>query len=386
MKRKLHHYFKGLIIIMLCHLSASLKAQVLYSEKIADLKETNHLIYPVLKALDQQGVSDTYTAIESSDALYSKLRSNAEVELTEKSLPNQLSGQTTVLKTDNYYFLNDNVESGSPNIYQYLTVVFDDKQNLFASVFNILTNAPYEGSGTSGFEDLSSFISDDFKSTLQSELSKSGKSTSDVFNYTEFISGKNKVIEAVVLLDPGSNDGSTPSRYGSFFVDGQGVFLGKSEYDVSACFPSEAKILLSDHSTISISEVKEGMNILSLDDNLNLTSSRVEALEVHEYCGQILEISLENEQSFFASNGTSIQREKTKLSVTPNHPILTDKGIVPAGALKNNDFVRVYNALSGSFNTYKVGSLNTKKANEKVYNIKTSSKFYLVDGVVVGVK
>jgi hypothetical protein len=198
--------------------------------------------------------------------------------------------------------------------------------------------------------------------------------------------------ELSVVIDVASNlkilvVTSTDSNYNGFnnYIDSNGNYLGSCAVELG-CFPSDGKVMLSDYSTISIAEVNEGIGILSLDENLNLRSSKVEALEVHEYSNQMLEINLENEHSVSASNGTSIQAEKTMLSVTPNHPILTEQGIMPAGALKNNDFVRVYNALLGTLDSYIVRSINRKRVNEKVYNIKTVSKFYLVDGVVVGMK
>ena len=119
-------------------------------------------------------------------------------------------------------------------------------------------------------------------------------------------------------------------------LDNKGNIIWKGETHYS-CFPANTSITLIDNSTLSIKDIKKGMQILSYNANTKKTEfAIVKELEVHnnqQY--SLTRITFINSAALYTSSNNDI--ELLQIEGTENHPILTTNGYKPLGNITEND-------------------------------------------------
>ena len=160
---------------------------------------------------------------------------------------------------------------------------------------------------------------------------------------------------------------------------------GKEEDKYEYCFPATAQVSMMDGSMKNISDVKVGDKVLSYNVLTKKSETTlVEKVQIHD--NKQFDISrvllIDPTQSMTASLG--VKYNLKALEATPNHPILTDKGMVKMGDLKVGNQVYVYDNETNTFKNHKI--FITQPSNSKVskvYNLLTDKDNYLINSVVV---
>ncbi|GAB4014877.1 Hint domain-containing protein [Spirosoma koreense] len=156
----------------------------------------------------------------------------------------------------------------------------------------------------------------------------------------------------------------------------------KEEYNF--CFAADASVTLADGTTKTIGAVTTADAIMSYDPTANtLRATHVTRTDVHEGEFRLAGLWLAPVDELTAGNRTALT-EPTLLEATANHPVLTNSGRKPIGAVRAGETLYHYDAATRSVSTYKVVRVEpTSRSVKKVYNLATESGTYLVDGVAV---
>lgn len=158
------------------------------------------------------------------------------------------------------------------------------------------------------------------------------------------------------------------------------------EEEYEYCFPADGLVKMADGREKKICEVQSGEWILGGTPNQpsSWKPHLVEEVEVHQdrqY--DIIELELIAQEPVFASQ-TPALAPIYLLSATPNHPLATGDGPKRIGELSKDDLLWYWDDAIGAFVKVKVKEIRSKAgASASVYNLRTSSPAYLVNGIVV---
>jgi hypothetical protein len=170
------------------------------------------------------------------------------------------------------------------------------------------------------------------------------------------------------------------------YIDKTGkiIWTGQPYY---SCFPEHARVTMADFSQKKISDLRRGDEILSYNaENGQYEGNKVKELQIHEGTYGLLEIVYETVNHTYASLDAKLISAESKLSVTPNHPVLTANGIKAAAEVQENELIYGWNSSEQSFEARRVISIRQSAAVERVFNLKTDKANYIVNGMVVMMK
>ncbi|HAI75475.1 MAG TPA: hypothetical protein DCM08_04445, partial [Microscillaceae bacterium] len=226
---------------------------------------------------------------------------------------------------------------------------------------------------------------------LEIELQKVGKTYNDIREFAMYACEKGMVQELVVQLTEDSYNERTqeykPGTGLALYFNDQNSFLGKSEFTSASCFPAEAQVTLADGSSKSIATIQPEDKLLGMDANGALSvQNQVLAIDIHSGNYPLLALHFEPISVSFAS-AQSTQMPAYELICTPNHPVKTTVGVKQASALQAGDQVYFYDVTTQQVITATL--VDAQKSVEKasrVYNLKTQTGNYWVNGVLVNVK
>ncbi|MGV3631947.1 MAG: WG repeat-containing protein [Bacteroidota bacterium] len=170
------------------------------------------------------------------------------------------------------------------------------------------------------------------------------------------------------------------------YIDKSGkiIWYGQPYY---SCFPENAAVTMADFSTKAISEIQKGDEILSYNPQTqSFETNAVHLLQIHEGNYGLRKISYEPVNQSYASADNALVAGPHELLVTPNHPVLTGKGVKIAAELRPGDIVYSWNNVEYSFEAKKVLSNEASGSVDRVFNLKTGKANYIVNGMVVLMK
>lgn len=226
---------------------------------------------------------------------------------------------------------------------------------------------------------------------LEVELQKVGKTYSDIKEFAMYACDKGMVQEVVLQLAESAYIERTqeykPGKGLALYFSDQNSYLGNAEFTLETCFPAEAQVTLADGSSKSIATIQPEDKLLGMyaDGTLSV-QNQVLATNIHSGNYPLLALRFEPVSVNFAS-AHSIQMPVYELVCTPNHPVKTTEGVKQASALQAGDQVYLYDATTQQITMATL--VDSQKSVEKatcVYNLKTQTGNYWVNGVLVNVK
>ena len=165
---------------------------------------------------------------------------------------------------------------------------------------------------------------------------------------------------------------------------GEIVWKGEPHY---ACFPEGSKVKMADFSEKNIQNIRAGDEIMTFNEKTNqYEKTNVIQLEKHEGNFQLIEITVNSKSNLTASVSDKMILANTKMTATPNHPILTKAGVKLMSDISENDVLILWSDEIQAFEELTVSSVSHKESTKTVYNLKTVAKNYLVNSVVVMMK
>jgi hypothetical protein len=162
-----------------------------------------------------------------------------------------------------------------------------------------------------------------------------------------------------------------------------------NDYD-KICFTANTLITMAEGTQKLITDIEEGDSILSYDYlTLKPITSKVSKLIVHnDQQYNITRITLNNDKLLFASSNNNYINTSFVIEATPNHPVVTTKGIKTIGELTANDKLLYYDFNLNEF--YELPIIKTEKnvkEVDNVYNIKLIDNInYIANNLVVLMK
>jgi hypothetical protein len=175
---------------------------------------------------------------------------------------------------------------------------------------------------------------------------------------------------------------------------GQGKDVSKEResgtYGNDICFPGDMQVTLADGTARSLSEVKAGDEIVTVDPATHQARTvAVRELTVHEVKNYaITKVLLLAATENGRAGDREISLHSKWLEATPNHPMVTLRGNRKAGELKEGDELVCRDEKTGAYGTYIVW-YKTEAAGglQRVYNIVAGGGTTLVvNGVMVSQK
>ncbi len=116
----------------------------------------------------------------------------------------------------------------------------------------------------------------------------------------------------------------------SVYINSAGKVIWESK-PYYVCFPAGSQVSTSQNN-VSIENLKKGDKVWALKNN-KIIQTEVSNLEIHKGSFDLLELNILVTNSLAHLSNFPI--ENIVLKLTPNHPILTDKGYTPASKLTN---------------------------------------------------
>jgi hypothetical protein len=167
---------------------------------------------------------------------------------------------------------------------------------------------------------------------------------------------------------------------------GKDISKEAGTYGSDICFPGDVLVSMADGSQKILSTIKAGDQIITVDALTNTPQTTiVKALAEHEAKNYSLtKILLLSVKEVTNKHVTETYLSHRALSATPNHPILTEDGEKPAGAVKPNDRI-LCKEPNGQYISYIVVDTNEViEGIQKVYNIEAQSgTTFMMNGVMV---
>ncbi|RPI18453.1 MAG: hypothetical protein EHM58_05200 [Ignavibacteriae bacterium] len=203
--------------------------------------------------------------------------------------------------------------------------------------------------------------------------------------YLKYCSG---FFNGLCIITTSFNDGSGENPENSaaeqeIYINKKGDVVWKSN-PYYTCFPHDALVTMSDGSQKKISEITQNEKILSLDVN---TGKYVDGIvlntQYHSSSIYLIHRIGLNHSIPTSASGTNTDTDFI-LDATSNHPVMTSSGVVKVRDLHKGDvLICGFNKGSNS-NKAVITSIeyNAYTANE-VYNIRTSTGNYFVNGILV---
>lgn len=158
------------------------------------------------------------------------------------------------------------------------------------------------------------------------------------------------------------------------------LYLGHKKYtklpntifsDYEVCFIPGTAVTMADGNKKAIELLKPGDLVLGMDTTTQtLDTATVMQLHMHKVEKRAL-VKL------------SFKNTATMLTCTPNHPIWTGLAWVAAEMLKTGDTVYLYNETAFQLEPKVINMIEHQHAQTTVYNISTTLKNYLANGVLV---
>jgi hypothetical protein len=178
-------------------------------------------------------------------------------------------------------------------------------------------------------------------------------------------------------------------QYTNAYINKKGNIVWQGSLYSSICFDPDTKVNMADGSFKAMKLIKEGEFIRSIESpKSHLAKSRVVKVEKHESDGYSL-IRLKwysAEYPLIASVKGVHLKTLRELLVTPNHPVITQRGKVKAGDLKITDTFYFLNE-RGRMEEIKLAAIELKAVQVKtVYNLKTTSANFFTNGILVATK
>ncbi len=154
--------------------------------------------------------------------------------------------------------------------------------------------------------------------------------------------------------------------------------------DYDFCFPASAMVSLGDGSAKSIAEIVPGDKVRAYDQG-KLTTAQVAAVNVHRSAHiPLTKVMLFPVEEVTAAQQGTYYSAAIALVATPNHPVLTQRGKIKAGALKMGDVLYCLNNSTQQFEPYQVHAVaNRFETTPEVYSISTSRGNHIVQNMVV---
>jgi hypothetical protein len=158
-------------------------------------------------------------------------------------------------------------------------------------------------------------------------------------------------------------------------------------YGNDICFPGNETITLADGRQKALKEIQAGDEIVTADPVTHQqVAVKVNQLVMHDAKNYaITHLLLLRETQCETAAGYEIQLHVRELEATPNHPVMTNKGIITMGAIKEGQRLLCLNAATSQYEPFTVWQV-TEKANgvQPVFNIEAAGgRTLVVNGVLV---
>ncbi len=159
-------------------------------------------------------------------------------------------------------------------------------------------------------------------------------------------------------------------------------------YGSDICFPGTVQVSMADGSHKTLSEVKQGDHIITVDPATKVSSTvEVKELVAHDEKNYaITKLLLLSAKEVNTSIGKEISLGYKEITATPNHPVFTKTGEKKIGEVVEGDEILCADKVTGIYQKYIVWA-RTEQAGgvQKVYNIVTDggSTFIMNDVMVL---
>ena len=181
------------------------------------------------------------------------------------------------------------------------------------------------------------------------------------------------------IVSSGYFDQKTGGQYEQYVTrDGKVIWKAGPFHE---CFPANAAIEMADGTTRKISEIQTGDQVQSEEG-----TSTVTGVEMQQGRFPLLSIKVLNSGSYQASISEVSVLGTQEFQVTQGHPIMTPEGPVFAGLLHEGDEVYIQDPFTGERSTGIISSIRMEVVTDQVWNLKTNSTNYFVNGIMVLVK
>lgn len=158
-------------------------------------------------------------------------------------------------------------------------------------------------------------------------------------------------------------------------------------YGNDICFPGNETVTLANGRQKALKAIQPGDEIVTADPVTHqATTVKVKQLVTHDAKNYaITRLLLMAQTTQETPAGHEIQLHFRELQATPNHPVMTNKGVINIGAIKEGQAMLCLNRNTGNYETFTVWDI-TEKADgvQPVYNIEAAGGSTLViSGVLV---
>ncbi len=181
-----------------------------------------------------------------------------------------------------------------------------------------------------------------------------------------YILSKEMSFQQYKILNSGKNLSEEAATYGS-----------------DICFPGDEEVAMADGSKKLLKDVKPGDEVITVDPlTKQVTTVKVKELTTHEAKNYALtSLVLISAKA----DGNQIHLSAKYLEATPNHPMLTKKGNLKIGAIKEGEEVLCLNEKTGKYDVYTVWKKDEYAGGtQKVYNmVADAGSTFIMNGVMV---
>lgn len=178
--------------------------------------------------------------------------------------------------------------------------------------------------------------------------------------------------------------------YQSYKSSLKGKEIDRSEaatYGTDICFPGDGEVTLANGKKKAIKEIQPGDEIVTADPTTHSTSLvKVKQLIAHDAKNYaITQLLLISAKEQVTNRGYEIRLHKKELEATPNHPMMTRKGVKKIGSIKEGEEIFCFNEQTEKYELFIVWDKSEKAQGvQKVYNIDAAGgRTLIVNGVVV---
>jgi hypothetical protein len=224
--------------------------------------------------------------------------------------------------------------------------------------------------------------------TYTGDILKTFEAYEGLKDETSFINGLCKLYQPVAPDENHKNEqirkwGGVKTIY--INLKGEVVWESQTWY---SCFPGTARVLMADYTEKSIGDVKAGEFILSRNnDTKGLEPAMV--LEMQQFEGNfgLMAVYFSDGDNPTAHALGFGQHAMNILELAINHPVQTILGPKAAKNLEIGDKLLFFDTRTGTFRESKIERIiKYRHHTKKLFNLKTNSCNYVVDGVLVNTK
>lgn len=168
---------------------------------------------------------------------------------------------------------------------------------------------------------------------------------------------------------------------------GKDISKEAGTYGTDICFPGTMQVSMADGSTRSLSAIRPGDRIISLDPQTQAPQvvTVKELTSHHPKNYAITRLTLLAAQTTTTPTGTAITLHTKVLQATPNHPILTQAGEKPIGSVTTQDILLCQDPATGRYQSFQVWHVSESAGGlQPVYNIVADKgTTFIMNGVMV---